>query len=326
MSQIPLEVRNLAVTFEGRHGMTSAVRGIDLTVAEGEVLGLVGESGSGKSVAMRAVLGLLPATAHVSGSVRLRGEELTGQPRRRFRSLRGRRMAMIFQDPMTALNPVHRIGHQIAEVMQIHNPKIRQTDALAKAQELLEEIAIPEATRRLRQYPFELSGGMRQRVVIAIAMANNPDLLIADEPTTALDVTVQAQILEVLQRLRDRHRIGMVLITHDLGVVAGMADRVAVMYAGRIVETGPVDELFEQPKHPYTRGLLAATPHIAGGVVRGIEGVPPALDALPDGCPFAPRCTLAIPTCRIQEPSLRLIRATRVACHLADAVLAPEHA
>ncbi len=310
-----LEVRDLGVAF----GDAAAVRGIDLAVAPGEVLGLVGESGSGKSVAMRAVMGLLPATARVAGSVRLLGDELIGQPRRHLRSLRGAHMAMIFQDPMTALNPVLPIGAQIAEAITIHDRAITASARRRRAHELLDLVAMPAAEASLRKFPFELSGGMRQRVVIAIAMANNPDLLIADEPTTALDVTVQAQILELLRRLRDHRRMGMVLITHDFGVIAGLADRVAVMYAGRIVETGPVDQLFDHPGHPYTRGLLAATPHIAGGVVTGIEGIPPAPGALPPGCPFAPRCMHAGPPCHADEPKLLPSRGTLAACHFATA-------
>jgi oligopeptide/dipeptide ABC transporter ATP-binding protein len=317
-----LEISGLNVVFRGATTPIPAVRGIDLRLAPGEVLGLVGESGSGKSVSMRAVLGLLPATAHVTGSVRFLGEELVDKSPGRLRALRGARMSMIFQDPMTALNPVIPIGKQISEAIRIHNRAVGRREGLRRARDLLDLVAIPSPEHRLREYPFEMSGGMRQRVVIAIAVANDPELLIADEPTTALDVTVQAQILEVLRRLRDRHRIGMVLITHDFGVIAGLADRVAVMYAGRIVETAPVDELFDHPRHPYTQGLLRATPHIHSGVVQGIEGTPPAPNALTAGCAFAPRCGKAVPACYTDDPALRPVAGALVACHVATA-LAP---
>jgi peptide/nickel transport system ATP-binding protein len=323
MSEALLEVRGLDVAFDGPAGPIRVVRGLDLHLAAGEVLGVVGESGSGKSVATRAMLGLLPGTARVAGSVRFFGEELIGRSQRQLRGLRGARMSMIFQDSMTALNPVLTIGAQIAEAITVHNSAMSRRDVLRRTLDLLDLVAMPSTDRGLRQYPFEMSGGMRQRVVIAIAMANNPDLLIADEPTTALDVTVQAQILDVLRGLRDHRRTGMVLITHDLGVVAGLADRVAVMYAGRVVETGPVDDLFDCPRHPYTRGLLAATPQIAGGLVQSIDGTPPAPGALPPGCPFAPRCKLADALCRADEPTLRLVVTnTLAACHFAAAAVA----
>jgi len=312
-----LEVSGLNVVFRGARRPIPAVRGIDLRLEPGEVLGLVGESGSGKSVSMRAALGLLPATARVTGSVRFLGEELLDKPPARLRALRGARMSMIFQDPMTALNPVIPIGEQISEAIRIHDRTVGRQEGLRRARDLLDLVAIPSPEHRLRQYPFEMSGGMRQRVVIAIAVANDPELLIADEPTTALDVTVQAQILEVLRRLRDRRRIGMVLITHDFGVIAGLADRVAVMYAGRIVETAAVDELFEHPRHPYTRGLLRATPHINSGVVQGIEGTPPSPNVLTAGCAFAPRCGQAIPACHIDDPVLRPVAGVLAACHVA---------
>jgi len=314
-----LEVSGLNVVFHAPRGPIPAVRGIDLRLAPGEVLGLVGESGSGKSVSMRAVLGLLPATARVTGSVRFLGEELVDKPPSRLRALRGARMSMIFQDPMTALNPVIPVGEQISEAIRIHNRTVGHREGLRRARDLLDLVAIPSPQYRLRQYPFEMSGGMRQRVVIAIAVANDPELLIADEPTTALDVTVQAQILEVLRRLRDRRRIGMVLITHDFGVIAGLADHVAVMYAGRIVETAPVDELFDHPRHPYTQGLLRATPRVNSGVVQGIDGTPPAPNALTAGCAFAPRCTKAIPACHTDDPVLRPVADALVACHVAAA-------
>jgi len=316
-----LEVRNLEVAFATSAGGIEAVRGVDLTVLPGEVLGIVGESGSGKSVTMRAVLGLLPPTAQVRGSVRFHGEELLGRSERRLRDLRGRRIGMIFQDPMTALNPVLTIGDQITEAIRIHDRRIGSAKARERALELLTLVAIPFPERRLRQYPHEFSGGMRQRAVIAIAMANRPELLIADEPTTALDVTVQAQILDVLARLRIEAGVSLALITHDLGVVAGMADHLAVMYAGRVVERGPVNEIFYRPRHPYTRGLLAATPRIEGDVLRlrAIEGSPPSMARRPSGCAFHPRCPLADARCAAEEPVLREVDGAFAACHHAAA-------
>ncbi len=241
------EVRDLRVAF-GRDGQfAEAVRGISLTVNHGEVLGIVGESGSGKSVGMLAALGLQPEFARVTGSVRFKGQELVGMPRRDLRKLRGSRVAMIFQDPLSSLNPVMTVGAQIAEAITLHNPGMSAKAATARAIELLTLVAIPEPDRRVAQFPHEFSGGMRQRVMIAMAVANDPDLLIADEPTTALDVTVQAQIMQVLADLQKRLNLGLVLITHDLGVLAGHATRVAVVYSGEVVEQAPVDDLFAQP-------------------------------------------------------------------------------
>jgi peptide/nickel transport system ATP-binding protein len=266
---------------------------------------------------MRAVLGLLPPVGRARGSVLFHGEEILGRPDRQLRRLRGRRIGLIFQDPMTALNPVITIGDQLVEAMRIHDRRLSQRRARERAVALLELVAIPFPERRLKQYPHEFSGGMRQRAVIAIAMANGPELLIADEPTTALDVTVQAQILEVLARLRAERGVSLVLVTHDLGVVAGMADSVAVMYAGRVVERGGVEEVFYRPRHPYTRGLLAATPRIEGEIARlnAIEGSPPSLAARPPGCAFHPRCPLADPRCATEEPALRSLGGALVACH-----------
>ena len=320
-----LEVRDLEVIFATSHGSVEAVRGVDLTLAAGDVLGIVGESGSGKSVTMRAVLGLLPPTARIRGSVRFHGQELLGRSRRVLRALRGKRIGMIFQDPMTALNPVITIGEQIVEAIRIHDRAVSHQKALARAVELLELVAIPFPERRVRQYPHEFSGGMRQRAVIAMAMANGPELLIADEPTTALDVTVQAQILDVLARLRVERGVSLALITHDLGVVAGMADHLAVMYAGRVVERGPVNEVFYRPRHPYTRGLLAATPRIEGEVarLRAIEGSPPSMARRPSGCAFHPRCPLADARCAAEEPLLREVDGAFAACHYAEAMPSP---
>jgi oligopeptide/dipeptide ABC transporter ATP-binding protein len=271
---------------------------------------------------MLGVLGLLPPSALVSGSARFRGQELLAMPQPALRAIRGARIGMIFQDPLTALNPVLQVGQQVVEAIRIHHRDVSRKAAMARAVELLDLVSIPQPEHRVRQYPHEFSGGMRQRAMVAMAMANEPELLIADEPTTALDVTVQAQILEVLQRLRARLRIGLILITHDLGVVAGMADTVAVMYAGRVVERGGVDAVFEASRHPYTRGLLAALPKLDAGdePLVGIEGRPPSLAERPSGCAFHPRCPLAQDRCRTEEPVLRQVGPTWSACHFAEAL------
>ena len=257
-----LEIKDLEVTFPTQEGQVQAVRGVDLTVYENETLGIVGESGSGKSVTMLAVMGLLPKTATVTGSAVYRGEELLGKHGRIFR-YRGGRIAMIFQDPLTALNPVHKVGDQIAEAVLAHT-KGAKKEAARKALELLDLVGIPQPAIRADQYPHEFSGGMRQRAMIAMAIANDPDVLIADEPTTALDVTVQAQILEVIQKAQEVTKAAVVFITHDLGVIARLATRVQVMYAGRVAEVGAVDELFYRTRHPYTRGLLDSLPRLDG--------------------------------------------------------------
>jgi len=318
------EVRDLRVAF-GRHGQFhEAVRGISLTVRHGEVLGIVGESGSGKSVAMLAALGLQPEGARVTGSVRFKGQELVGMSRRGLRKLRGSRVAMIFQDPLSSLNPVMTVGAQVAEAVLLHNSGISSRAAMKRAVELLELVAIPQPDRRVNQYPHEFSGGMRQRVMIAMAVANDPDLLIADEPTTALDVTVQAQIMQVLADLQHRLNLGLVLITHDLGVLAGQADRVAVVYAGQVVEQGPVDTLFAAPGHPYTRGLIASIPNMEVEKERlfSIDGTPPPLGRLPAGCPFNPRCTQTRDICRSVVPPVRGAADHTAACHFAFGISA----
>ncbi|MFN4156583.1 MAG: ABC transporter ATP-binding protein [Paracoccaceae bacterium] len=312
-------VNDLRVAF-GRNGQHhEAVRGVSLTVGHGEVLGIVGESGSGKSVAMLAALGLQPEGARVSGSVRFKGQELVGMSRRGLRKLRGARVAMIFQDPLSSLNPVMTVGAQIAEAVLLHNPDFSCRAAMKRAVELLELVAIPQPDSRVHQYPHEFSGGMRQRVMIAMAVANDPDLLIADEPTTALDVTVQAQIMQVLADLQSRLNLGLVLITHDLGVLAGHADRVAVIYAGQVVEHAPVDDLFATPGHPYTRGLISSIPDMAVEKERlfSIDGTPPSLGRLPAGCPFNPRCTQARDICRSMVPPVQGPAHHRAACHFA---------
>jgi peptide/nickel transport system ATP-binding protein len=309
-----LSIRDLSVTFDTPAGPARAVRSMHLDVAAGEAVAVVGESGSGKSVTMLATLGLLPR-AHVTGSASFRGTELIGAPTDTLRAVRGRRISMVFQDPMTSLNPVITIGKHLALVMRAHQSKLGRREVRARAIALLEQVAIPQADRRVDAYPHELSGGMRQRVMIAMAIANEPEVLIADEPTTALDVTVQAQIMELLTDLRRERGLALVLITHDLGVVAGHTDRVAVMYAGRVVERAPVNELFASPEHPYTRALLACLPRLdERGPLGAIPGTPPNPVDLPPGCPFSLRCDLAVDACRTVEPALVPWRGGEVAC------------
>ena len=314
--QVPiLQVRDLRVTFNTPDGPAPAVRGVSLDVLPGETLAVVGESGSGKSVTMLAILGLVQG-ARVTGSAVFDGTELVGLDTGRLRSIRGAKVSMIFQDPMTSLNPVLTIGRQLSLVMRAHQPHLSKQAAAQRAIELVDRVAISQAARRCESYPHELSGGMRQRIMIAMAIANNPAVLIADEPTTALDVTVQAQIMELLDELRRESGLALVLITHDLGVVAGAADRVAVMYAGRIAETGSVLPLFEQPAHPYTRGLLDCLPRldIRHDVQVSIPGVAVSPLSLPPGCPFAPRCSYAIDSCDLAEPVLTQHGDTMAAC------------
>ncbi|TCZ53880.1 ABC transporter ATP-binding protein [Roseicella aquatilis] len=296
-----VEIRNLAVTFDGQ----PALRGVDLDIAPGEAVGLVGESGCGKSVTWLAALGLLPAKARVTGSVRLGGAELLGAPAATLDRVRGGRVAMIFQDPASSLNPVHRIGRQIAEALALHRG-ITGATARAEAKRLLDQVGIPDAARRLDAYPHELSGGQNQRVMIAIALAGRPELLVADEPTTALDVTIQAQILELLAALRRELGMALVLISHDLGVVAESCERVCVMYAGRIVEEAPVARLFAAPTHPYTQGLLGALPPLHGPrrPLSAIPGGVPEPWAMPPGCAFAPRCPHAAEACAVTLPAV----------------------
>jgi peptide/nickel transport system ATP-binding protein len=317
MSNSILQIRDLRVTFNTQVGELKAVRGIDVDVAPGEILGVVGESGSGKSVSFLAAMGLLPSSATISGSVMLDGKELIGAKRKAIRSVRGRSLAMVFQDPLSALNPVHRVGDQIVEMIQSHQD-MNTHDAEKKAVELLEIVGIPQPDERARQYPHEFSGGMRQRVVIAMAIANNPKVLIADEPTTALDVTVQAQILEVIQRVQQTFGTAVVLITHDLGVIARVADSVNVMYAGRNVESGSVQSIFDHPSHPYTRGLLSSLPHEGIERLQPIAGFPPNMLAPPSGCGFAPRCQHAIDACSAELPPLTPFDDLLTSCIRAD--------
>jgi peptide/nickel transport system ATP-binding protein len=305
-----LDVDDLAVTFPTEGAPVSAVRGLSLRVDPGEVVAVVGESGSGKSATAMAVIGLLPEYAEVSGSVRLGGTELLGMGDTELSRIRGNRVGTVFQDPMSALTPVYTVGDQIAEAILVHQRRGGRADkvrARRRAVELLELVGISQPEHRARAFPHELSGGERQRVVIAIAIANDPDLLICDEPTTALDVTVQAQILDVLKTARDVTGAGVLIITHDLGVVAEFADRSVVMYAGRAVETSPVDALYRDRRMPYTIGLLGSVPRLdapQGTRLVPIPGAPPSLAALEPGCPFAPRCPLVIDDCRTEEPAL----------------------
>ncbi|MFG1705957.1 dipeptide ABC transporter ATP-binding protein [Nonomuraea sp. M3C6] len=297
-----LEVSELNVSFGDVH----AVRGVSYVVQPGEVLGIVGESGSGKSVTSAAVMGLLPPQARVTGSVRLHGRELIGAPERELTAFRGKTMSMVFQDPLSALTPVYRVGDQIAEAVRVHQRVSKET-ALVKAIELLELVGIPHPAERALAFPHEFSGGMRQRVVIAMAIANDPDVIICDEPTTALDVTIQAQVLEVLKRAQAKTGAAIIMITHDLGVVAGFADRVLVMYAGRPVEVGEVDDIYYRTRMPYTVGLLGSIPRVdrdGRQPLAPIEGTPPSPTALPPGCPFAPRCPMRIDACDEREPPL----------------------
>jgi oligopeptide/dipeptide ABC transporter ATP-binding protein len=303
MSDAPLlEVEDLRVTFRTEDGDAVAVDGLSFALAAGETVGVVGESGSGKSATAMAVLGLLPPTATVRGSIRYRGRELVGMRERELRALRGNRIAMVFQDALAALNPSHSVGRQLAEAVRVHHPGTGKGDLRARAIELLETVGIPAAAERVDDYPHQFSGGMRQRVMIAMSIANDPDIIIADEPTTALDVTVQAQVLDVLKRVQQRTGAAVLLITHDLGVVAGLADRMVVMYAGTKLEEADVEPLFHAPAHPYTRGLLGSLPRLdaEGDRLELIPGRPPNPLALPDGCPFFPRCEEAIPgTCDV---------------------------
>jgi peptide/nickel transport system ATP-binding protein len=321
MTDPVLRVADLHVTFAGD---VRAVRGIGYELARGEVLGIVGESGSGKSAAAQAVMGLLPADAEVRGSVTLGGQELLGLDDAALSRVRGRSIAMVFQDPLSALTPVYTVGDQIAEAVLVHRDVTKEA-AHARAVELLELVGIPRAADRARAFPHEFSGGMRQRVMIAIAIANDPDVIIADEPTTALDVTIQAQVLEVLRTAREATGAAIVMITHDLGVVAGFADRVAVMYAGRIVEAGGVDDVYSRPRMPYTIGLLGSIPRLDSAGRRAlvpISGSPPSPADLPPGCPFSPRCPLVFDRCLEEEPALLPVggRPQLAACHRSEAI------
>ncbi|MCO5972083.1 ABC transporter ATP-binding protein [Actinoallomurus soli] len=322
-----LQVEDLRVEFRMRGSTVNAVNGLSYTLAEGETLAILGESGSGKSVSAQAVMGILdtPPAYVTGGAVRFRGTELLGLPEKKRRIYRGAHIAMIFQDALSALNPVHRVGDQIAEMLIVHKGMSRG-DARKRAVELMDRVRIPSAASRASDYPHQFSGGMRQRVMIAMALALEPDVLIADEPTTALDVTVQAQIMKLLSDLQDEMAMGLILITHDLGVVADVADRIVVMYAGRVVEQAEVKELYARPAHPYTEGLLASVPRVdvRDRALTPIKGAPPNLAAIPAGCPFHPRCPRAREErCPDEVPALRDVTGTGhgSACHYAEEVL-----
>ena len=315
-----LEIKNLRTTFSTMQGKADAIRGINLQVKENEILGIVGESGSGKSVTMKSVMGLLPRSAKVTADALIyKGEDLTKKREKELRSFRGKEMAMIFQDPMTALNPLRTIGYHLTEVI-LRYRKVSKKEAEAIAIDMLRQVGIPSPEERMKQYPHEFSGGMRQRVIISMALCCEPSLLIADEPTTALDVTIQAQILELLKQLKQDRRMSVVLISHDMGVMANMCDRIAVMYGGVVVEEGTVDEIFYQPKHPYTKDLLRSIPRpevTRGARLQAIDGAPPTLQNMPKGCPFATRCRYATEKCFDVMPDTTVFSQTQNAkCHL----------
>jgi peptide/nickel transport system ATP-binding protein len=316
-----LQVSHLTTIFDLPSGPAPAVNDVSFDINPGETLGLVGESGCGKSVTALSILRLVQPPGRVAGgSVRFKGRELLTLAEPEMREVRGAEIALVFQEPMTALNPVFTIGYQIAETLLVHGKATRR-DARARSAELLEAVRIPDASARLDDYPHQLSGGMRQRVLIAMALACRPSLVIADEPTTALDVTIQAQILDLLREMKAAFNLALLLITHDLGVIAEIADRVAVMYAGRIVEQGPVRSIFREARHPYTRGLLASQPTGArGGRLRAIDGSVPVLGAFPPGCPFHPRCPERFDPCPTVRPADHQVADDHTAsCHLCGA-------
>jgi peptide/nickel transport system ATP-binding protein len=319
-----LEVRNLRVEFPTRRGILTAVDDISLHIDPGEVLGVVGESGAGKSMTGAAIIGLLEPPGRIAdGEILLEGRRIDNLPYEQMRRIRGREIGAIFQDPLTSLNPLYSVGEQLVETIQTHTD-MSHSPALARAIELLAEVGIPAPERRVEHYPHQFSGGMRQRVVIALALCVNPKLIIADEPTTALDVSIQAQIIALLKRLCREHGTAVMLVTHDMGVIAETADRVAVMYAGRIAEIGPVRQVIQNPKHPYTVGLMGSIPSIdqGDGRLTQIEGAMPRLTAIPQGCAFNPRCTLTMDRCFRERPDLVQVEETRVSCWHHDKELA----
>jgi oligopeptide/dipeptide ABC transporter ATP-binding protein len=321
-----LSIRDLVVEFTTEDGIVQAVDGVSYDLYPGETLGIVGESGSGKSVSTMSLLGLIPQPPGriVRGEAIFQGKDLLKMPKKGLRRLRGKDMAMVFQDPMTSLNPVLKIGFQIGEAIKTHNPDVKDDAVKKRAVDLLKLVGVPNPERRVDQYPHEFSGGMRQRAMIAMAIANEPSVLIADEPTTALDVTIQAQILEVLKKAQDETHAATILITHDLGLIAELADRVIVMYAGKVVEVGDVSTIFASPRHPYTIGLMDSLPKLTAEEewLRPIPGQPPSLISRPPGCPFHPRCFLSQgrARCREEEPPLRTIDESvhLTACHFAE--------
>ncbi|NEU12912.1 ABC transporter ATP-binding protein [Methylobacterium sp. BTF04] len=320
MTEPVLSVRNLRVAFANRRGTLTAIDDVSFDIARGEILGVVGESGAGKSVTGSAVIGLIdPPGGIVGGEVRLQGERIDTLSPEAMRRIRGRRIGMIFQDPLTSLNPLYRVGRQLIETIRTHTD-LSEKAARGRAIDLLAEVGIPAPERRIDGYPHEFSGGMRQRVVIALALAAEPELIIADEPTTALDVSVQAQIIALLKRLGTERGTAVMLVTHDMGVIAEAADRVAVMYSGRIAEIGPVRDVVTNPLHPYAKGLMGAIPTLAQETDRlaQIPGSMPRLSAIPKGCAFHPRCPSAFTRCVVERPNPIAVGAHQVACHLYD--------
>ena len=318
MSSALLEVRNLQVEFPTRRGTPRAVDDISFSIAPGEVLGVVGESGAGKSLTGAAIIGLLEPPGRIAGAeILLEGRRINGLPYEELRKIRGRQIGAMFQDPLTSLNPLYRVGDQIVETIRTHLP-LSESQARKRAIELLQEVGIPAAAERIDHYPHQFSGGMRQRVVIALALCAEPRLIVADEPTTALDVSIQAQIITLIKRLCREHKTAVMLVTHDMGVIAETADRVAVMYAGRIAEIGPVRDVVQNAHHPYTQGLMGAIPSIGGAAQRlaQIEGAMPRLNAIPKGCAFNPRCPKAFDRCRVDRPEPTPVGASQVACWL----------
>jgi peptide/nickel transport system ATP-binding protein len=321
MSEPVLSVRNLRVEFATRHQVLHAIDGVSFDIAKGEVLGVVGESGAGKSVTGLAVIGLIDRPGRIAGGeIYLSGLRIDNLPPEEMRRIRGKRIGMIFQDPLTSLNPLYRIGDQLIETIRTHT-NLSEHAARKRAIDLLAEVGIPAPEKRIDAYPHEFSGGMRQRVVIALAICAEPELIIADEPTTALDVSVQAQIIALIKRLGRDHGTAVMLVTHDMGVIAETSDRVAVMYSGRIAEIGPVHDVVQNPLHPYAKGLMGAIPTLASDAPRLVQipGTMPRLSAIPQGCPFNPRCTFAFDRCRVERPEPITHGTQSVACHLYDA-------
>ncbi|MFP6771329.1 MAG: ABC transporter ATP-binding protein [Alphaproteobacteria bacterium] len=318
--QALLSVRNLRIEFPNRRGTLVAVDDISFDIAPGEILGVVGESGAGKSLTGAAIIGLIEPPGRIAqGEIFLEGKRIDNLPFEEFRKIRGRRIGAIFQDPLTSLNPLYSVSRQLIETIQTHLP-MNERQARDRALELLDEVGIPGASERIDHYPHQFSGGMRQRVVIALALCAEPRLIIADEPTTALDVSIQAQIISLLKRLCHEHGTAVMLVTHDMGVIAEAADRVAVMYSGRIAEIGPVQDVVRAAKHPYTHGLMGSIPQIGHHVdqLTQIEGSMPRLQEIPPGCPFNPRCEQVMDRCRVERPDLQAADKSHVACHLFD--------
>lgn len=317
-----LEVQNLIVEFPGRRGALRALDDISFSIAPGEILGVVGESGAGKSLTGAAIIGLLEPPGRIAGGqILLEGQRIDNLPHEKMRHIRGRKIGAIFQDPLTSLNPLYSIGRQLTETILTHLP-VSRNEARQRAIELLKSTGIPAAEERIDHYPHQFSGGMRQRVVIALALAAEPKLIVADEPTTALDVSIQAQIIGLLKNVCREHGAAVMLITHDMGVIAETCDRVAVMYAGRIAEIGPVNEVINRPAHPYTEGLMAAIPDITQSrdQLDQIDGAMPRLGAIPAGCAFNPRCPRVFDRCRVERPDLMPASATQAACWLHEKV------